>query len=59
MKAQDNAELFFDNVRVPATTLSDGKKGQAFFQLIDDLPCERLVSYPIARMFADARMQRI
>ncbi len=26
---------------------------------MDDLPCERLIIYPIARIFADARVQRI
>jgi acyl-CoA dehydrogenase len=43
MKAQDTAELFFDNVRVPATALLGGKEGQGFFQLMADLPYERLI----------------
>jgi acyl-CoA dehydrogenase len=43
MKAQDTAELFFDNVRVPADNLLGGKEGQGFFQLMGDLPYERLI----------------
>lgn len=43
MKAQDTAELFFDNVRVPASAILGGKEGQGFFQLMADLPYERLI----------------
>ena len=43
MKAQDTAELFFDNVRVPASALLGGTEGQGFFQLMADLPYERLI----------------
>jgi acyl-CoA dehydrogenase len=42
-KAQDTAELFFDDVRVPADNLLGGVEGQGFFQLMDDLPYERLM----------------
>ncbi|HEY9525287.1 MAG TPA: acyl-CoA dehydrogenase family protein [Thermopolyspora sp.] len=42
MHAQDTAELFFENVRVPvANRLGDGE-GQGFFQLMANLPQERL-----------------
>jgi acyl-CoA dehydrogenase len=41
MKAQDTAELFFDNVRVPAESLLGGAEGQGFYQLMGDLPYER------------------
>jgi alkylation response protein AidB-like acyl-CoA dehydrogenase len=41
MKAQDTAELFFDNVRVPATALL-GKENQGFIYLMQELPWERL-----------------
>ncbi|MCU1622906.1 MAG: putative acyl-CoA dehydrogenase [Frankiales bacterium] len=41
MKAQDTAELFFDNVRLPATNLL-GTEGQGFLHLMDCLPQERL-----------------
>jgi alkylation response protein AidB-like acyl-CoA dehydrogenase len=42
MHAQDTAELFFEDVRVPAENLLGGKEGQGFFQLVDNLPRERL-----------------
>ena len=41
LKAQDTAELFFDNVRVPATNLL-GTEGQGFIHLMERLPQERL-----------------
>ena len=43
MKAQDTSELFFDDVRVPEANLLGGKEGQGFFQLMGDLPYERLI----------------
>jgi acyl-CoA dehydrogenase len=43
MKAQDTAELFFDGVRVPASQLLGGTEGQGFFQMMSDLPYERLI----------------
>ena len=43
MKAQDTSELFFDDVRVPASAVLGGKEGQGFFQLMGDLPYERLI----------------
>ena len=41
LKAQDTAELFFENVRVPAANLLGGAEGQGFYQLMGDLPYER------------------
>ena len=41
MKAQDTAELFFDEVRVPAENLI-GEENKGFFHLTDNLPQERL-----------------
>ena len=43
LKAQDTSELFFDDVRVPAENLLGGKEGQGFFQLMQELPQERLI----------------
>ena len=43
MKAQDTSELFFDGVRVPQDRLLGGQEGQGFFQLMSDLPYERLI----------------
>jgi alkylation response protein AidB-like acyl-CoA dehydrogenase len=41
LKAQDTAELFFDDVRVPAANLL-GTEGHGFFHLMNNLPQERL-----------------
>jgi acyl-CoA dehydrogenase len=43
MKGQDTSELFFDNVRVPATSLLGHTEGQGFVQLMEQLPQERLL----------------
>ena len=43
MKAQDTSELFFDNVVVPQANLLGGREGQGFYQLMGDLPYERLI----------------
>ena len=43
LKAQDTAELFFDDVRVPADNLLGGVEGQGFYQLMSDLPYERMM----------------
>lgn len=41
LKAQDTAELFFDNVRVPQENLL-GTEGHGFYHLMEQLPQERL-----------------
>ncbi len=41
MKAQDTAELFFDEVRVPSSNLV-GREGGGFVHLMEKLPQERL-----------------
>ncbi len=43
LKAQDTSELFFDGVEVPAENLLGGEEGRGFFQLMGDLPYERLI----------------
>jgi acyl-CoA dehydrogenase len=43
LKAQDTAELFFDDVRVPVGHLLGGAEGQGFYQLMNQLPQERLI----------------
>ena len=43
LKSQDTAELFFEDVRVPAANLLGGAEGQGFYQLMGDLPYERAV----------------
>jgi len=43
LKSQDTSELFFDDVRVPAANLLGGVEGKGFFQLMEQLPQERLI----------------
>ena len=43
MKAQDTSELFFDDVQVGPEQLLGGREGQGFYQLMADLPYERLI----------------
>jgi acyl-CoA dehydrogenase len=43
MQAQDTAELFFDDVRVPVDCLLGGEEGNGMHQLMADLPYERLI----------------
>ncbi|MGH3518931.1 MAG: acyl-CoA dehydrogenase family protein [Haloechinothrix sp.] len=43
MKGQDTAELFFDDVRVPAGNLLGAQEGLGFIQLMQQLPQERLI----------------
>ena len=42
LKGQDTAELFFEDVRVPASALL-GKENSGFYQLMEQLPQERLL----------------
>jgi acyl-CoA dehydrogenase len=49
MHAQDTSELFFDGVRVPADHLLGGREGQGFYQLMSDLPYERLIIGVVAQ----------
>lgn len=41
--AADTSELFFDNVKVPATSVLGGEEGRGFYQLMQQLPAERLI----------------
>jgi len=56
MKAQDTAELFFDDVRVPAANLI-GTEGQGFVHLMENLPQERLSIATCAVASAEAVLQ--
>ena len=42
-KGNDTSELFFDDVRVPADALLGPEEGQGFYQLMEQLPQERLL----------------
>lgn len=55
MHASDTAELFFDNVRVPAAQLLGGIEGQGFGHLMGALPYERmLIAVPAAATIEQA-----
>ena len=41
-RGQDTCELFFDDVRVPASNVLGGDAGKGFFQMMVQLPYERL-----------------
>jgi acyl-CoA dehydrogenase len=43
LKAQDTSELFFDDVELSKDQLLGGEAGQGFYQLMADLPYERLI----------------
>jgi long-chain-acyl-CoA dehydrogenase len=43
LKANDTSELFFDDVRIPASNLLGTETGQGFAQLMNELPQERLL----------------
>ncbi|WP_277960867.1 acyl-CoA dehydrogenase family protein [Pseudomonas sp. RIT-To-2] len=56
MKAQDTAELFFQNVRIPKDNLL-GQTGQGFSYLMQELPQERLTVAIGALASAEAAVQ--
>lgn len=60
LKAQDTAELFFEDVRVPAANLV-GTEGHGFFHLMNNLPQERLsiaaVAVAASRLVLDTTIQ--
>lgn len=48
-KGQDTSELFFDNLRVPVSNLLGPAEGKGFFQMMEQLPQERLITAVIAQ----------
>lgn len=56
LKAQDTAELFFDDVRVPVENLI-GEEGQGFLYLVQALPQERLSVATGAMFGAEVALQ--
>ena len=43
LDSQDTSELFFDDVFVPAENVLGGEEGKGFYQLMGELPQERLI----------------
>ncbi|WP_062989630.1 acyl-CoA dehydrogenase family protein [Nocardia anaemiae] len=56
-KAQDTAELFFDGLRVPASNLLGEAEGQGFYQMMQLLAQERLVTGIIAVAMMEKAVQ--
>ncbi|MEH0155734.1 acyl-CoA dehydrogenase family protein [Limibacter armeniacum] len=56
MKAQDTCELFFDNVKVPASNLI-GEEGMGFIYMMQELPRERLIVAVTGIATAEAALQ--
>src|SRR5471030_3451015 len=54
MDSADTSELFFEDVQLPATSLLGTEEGQGFYQLMKELPQERL----IVAVHAVAMMER-
>lgn len=54
MDSADTSELFFDDVQLPSTSLLGTEEGQGFYQLMKELPQERL----IVAVHAVAMMER-
>jgi len=43
MHAGDTSELFFDNVEIPPENILGGEEGRGFYQMMQQLPQERLI----------------
>jgi long-chain-acyl-CoA dehydrogenase len=43
MKAADTSELFFDNIEIPPENILGGEEGKGFYQMMTQLPQERLI----------------
>ncbi|MFZ1399599.1 MAG: acyl-CoA dehydrogenase family protein [Candidatus Promineifilaceae bacterium] len=56
LKAQDTAELFFNNVKVPVENLL-GEEGKGFYYLMNSLPQERLSVAVIAVSACEAALE--
>ncbi|MFI6361934.1 acyl-CoA dehydrogenase family protein [Nocardia sp. NPDC050630] len=56
-KAQDTAELFFDGLRVPASNLLGEVEGQGFYQMMQMLAQERLVTGILAVAMMEKAVQ--
>lgn len=53
-KGQDTSELFFDELCVPVGNVLGGQEGLGFYQLMEQLPQERLITAVIAQAVTEA-----
>lgn len=58
MPGQDTRELFFSDMRVPKENILGGEEGQAFLQLMEQLPQERLIIAVAAAKGAELAVER-
>ncbi|MCW2779920.1 MAG: acyl-CoA dehydrogenase [Marmoricola sp.] len=56
-KGQDTAELFFDDLRVPTANLLGPEEGKGFYQMMEQLPQERLITGLIAQAAIEAAVE--
>ncbi|MGA7203408.1 MAG: acyl-CoA dehydrogenase family protein [Specibacter sp.] len=54
LKGQDTSELFFAELRIPASNILGGTEGQGFYQLMNQLPQERLITAILAQSISEA-----
>lgn len=54
LKGQDTSELFFEDLRIPAENVLGGVEGQGFYQLMKQLPQERLITAIMAQAMSEA-----
>lgn len=57
LKGQDTSELFFEDLRIPAANVLGGAEGQGFFQLMNQLPQERLITAILAQSISEAAVR--
>ncbi|WP_446666417.1 acyl-CoA dehydrogenase family protein [Flexivirga sp. B27] len=57
MHGQDTRELFFSDMRIPTENLLGGEEGQAFIQLMQQLPQERLIIAVSAAKVAEVAVE--
>lgn len=56
-KGQDTTELFFEDMHVPADNLLGGQEGEGFYQMMKQLPRERLIISVTAIAAAEAALR--
>lgn len=57
LKGQDTSELFFDKLRIPAANILGGEEGKGFYQLMAQLPQERLITAILAQSMSEAAVE--
>lgn len=53
LKGQDTSELFFEDMRVPANNILGGVEGKGFYQMMAQLPQERLITAIMAQAMSE------